>query len=506
MRLAPQAPRLAVTLIAVTLLGACGSAPADTSTPTAGPAAIPSPRVSTARLLDWPEFGLDPQRSGVSPLSTGITAANVSRLRRVTVALPGTVDSSPVYLHEVSVAGAIHEVVVVTTTYGRTLAIDAAAGRILWTFTPAGYDKWAGSSQITTTSPLADPSRRFVYAASPNGLIHKLSLADGSEDRAGAWPVSVTRDASHEKLAAALNIDGRYVLAATGGYFGDAPPYQGHLAPIDRESGHVVTVFNTLCSNQHRLIVPSSCSASDSAILSRGGAVVEPGGRRILIDTGNGPWNGTTNFGDSVIELTFPSLRLRQTFTPTNQASLSESDTDLGSSAPVVLGKDRVMVAGKDGVMRVLSLSRLNGRTPSSRHTLGGEVQRLALPGGGELFTAPAVWTAPTGPHRGSRTTVFVGAEHATAAYALIRGRLRLVWQNGNPGTSPVMAGGLLYVYDPSGGGINVYRPQSSHPLATLPGSPGHWNSPIVVDGHVVEPEGDANDHRLSGALDLFSF
>ncbi len=38
-----------------------------------------------------------------------------------------------------------------------------------------------------------------------------------------------------------------------------------------------------------------------------------------------------------------------------------------------------------------------------------------------------------------------------------------------------------------------------------LPGAPSHWNSPIVVDGHVIEPEGDANDHQLSGTLDLLS-
>ena len=203
------------------------------SAPTAGTATIPSPaHAVTARLLDWPEFGLNPQRTDVSPLSTGITAANVAHLRRVTVSLPGTVDSSPVYMHEASVAGATHSVVVLTTTYGKTLALDATSGHILWTFTPPGYSRWAGSAQITTASPLVDPNGRFVYATSPNGLVHKLSLADGSE--ASGWPVSITRDTTHEKLAAALNIAGSYLLVATGGYFGDAPPYQGHVVAIDR--------------------------------------------------------------------------------------------------------------------------------------------------------------------------------------------------------------------------------------------------------------------------------
>jgi outer membrane protein assembly factor BamB len=494
-------PRLALALTASVLIAACGgSSTAESSTPTIASKAIPTAtRASTSRLLDWPEFGLDPQRSDTSEDASGITAAQLGRLHRRTVSLPGTVDSSPIYLHAVSVAGRSRSVVVVTTTYGKTVALDADSAQLLWTFTPPGYGGWAGSSQITNTSPLADPDRQYVYAASPNGLIHKLSLADGSESREGSWPVSVTRDATHEKLGAALNIAGADVLVATGGYIGDAPPYQGHVVRIDRTSGRIGAVFNTLCADRHSLIVPSTCAASDSAILSRGGPVVEPNGTRILLDTGNGPWNGSTDFGDSVLELTLPSLSLRQAFTPSEQAQLNSSDSDLGSSAPALLGHGRVLVAGKDGSMRVLRLPRLNGRKRSSTKLLGGEAQRLPLPGGGELFTAPAVW------RHGGRTTVFVAGEHATAAYVLRRGKLYRAWIAETPGTSPVMVGGLLYVYEPDGGGIVVYRPGSPRPVAKLPGASGHWNSPIVVDGHVVEPEGNANDHAQSGTLDLFS-
>jgi hypothetical protein len=488
--------RLALTSIGCTLIGACGSgAPVSFSAESVIPA-VPG-HGAVARLEDWPEFGLDPQRSDSSALSSGITAANIAHLRRRGVTLPGTVDSSPIYLHGVSVAGALRNVIVLSTTYGKTLAIDADSARILWTFTPAGYRRWAGSAQITTATPLADPDRAFVYAASPNGLIHKLSLADGHE--ASGWPVRITLDPTHEKIAAALNIDGEDVLAATGGYLGDAPPYQGHLVAIDRASAHILAVYNTLCSNRRRLLVPSSCPASDSAILSRSGAVVEPGGRRILLDTGNGPWNGRTNFGDSALELTLPGLRLRQEFTPTDQEQLNGSDTDLGSSAPALLGEDRVVLAGKDGIMRVLSLSRLDGRSPSAGHRLGGEVQTLTIPGGGQLFSAPAVW------HQGAHTTMFVADENATGAYVMRGGRLRLAWENAHPGTSPVMVGGLLYVYDPAAGGIYVYRAASPHPIAKLQGQPGHWNSPIVVDSHVIEPEGDANEHKLTGALEIFS-
>jgi outer membrane protein assembly factor BamB len=458
-----------------------------------------SAAASRSHLLEWPEFGLNPARSDATQDLTGITSANVRHLSRLQVSVPGTVDSSPIYLHGVAVDGATRDVIIVTTTYGRTLALDANRGRILWSFTPPGYASWAGSYRITTTTPIADPDRQFVYAASPNGLIHKLSLATGAEDGSGAWPVSVTRDATREKIAAALNVAGGSLLVATGGYYGDMPPYQGHVLVVDRSSGRIRAIFNTLCSRRRALILPSTCPASDSAIWSRAGTVVEAGARRILIATGNGPWNGSSDFGDSALELTFPELRLRQAFTPTNQGELNQNDLDLGSGGPALLSAEQVLIGGKDGLLRVLDLAHMDGHPPSSRDVLGGEAQRLSTPGGGELMTQPAVW------HHGARTTVFVAESAGTAAYALRGGRLHLLWENGNPGTSPVIAGGLLYVYDPAADGINVYQPASPQPFAKLPGSAGHWNSPIVVDGHVIEPEGNANAHKQTGTLDIFS-
>jgi hypothetical protein len=100
---------------------------------------------------------------------------------------------------------------------------------------------------------------------------------------------------------------------------------------------------------------------------------------------------------------------------------------------------------------------------------------------------------------------VFVADGSGTAAFVLHGGRLLPAWQNHTPGTSPVMVGGLLYVYDPAQGGIHVYRPGSPRGIDKLPGRSGHWNSPIVVDGHVIEPEGNANDHSQSGTLDIFT-
>lgn len=496
------------------LAGCGGSATSISATPSVASTTAQTAGATVARArpaahvpeADWLRFDYDAQRSGVGPAATGITARNLHTLRLRTVNLPGTVDASAIELHGVTVGGRRRDVIVMTTTYGRTLALDPGTGRLLWEFTPADIGSYQGSSQFTTSTPIADPDRAFVYAASPDGRIHKLALATGREVHSGGWPVSVTFDATHEKIAAALNISGNSVVVTTGGYIGDIPPYQGHVVMIDRNSGRITAVWNALCSNVHGLIdPPRSCSASDAAIWAREGAVIEPGTGRILVATGNAPFNGSTDWGDSVLELSPDGRQLVHNWTPTDQASLNSDDLDLGSTAPAVLpvfhGRRLAVQGGKAGVLDLLDLDRLDGTTGGPGPRTGGQLQQLSAPGSTDVFSAPAVWT-----HAG-KTFVFVGTNAATWAYVLGGSggapRLSIAWQSSDGGTSPVIAGGLLYVYDPNGS-LDVYAPTTGRKLISLPAGSGHWNSPIVVGGRIMLPVGNANDHATSGTLDIF--
>src|SRR5579872_5766923 len=80
--------------------------------------------------MDWPQFGWDSASSGVLPGASGITPENAASLVRRQVHLDGTVDSSAIYLHGVIVRGSAHDVFFVTTTYGKTIAIDAGSGTV----------------------------------------------------------------------------------------------------------------------------------------------------------------------------------------------------------------------------------------------------------------------------------------------------------------------------------------------------------------------------------------
>lgn len=456
---------------------------------------------ATAAAGDWPQFGFDSARGNSPSSATGITAANVGKLVRQQVKLDGIADSNAIYLRGVAIGGAAHDALFVTTSYGRTIAIDASTGNQLWEYVPPGIGAWDHSAQFTTAAPAADPSRRFLYAASPDGKIHKLSVGDGSEVTAGGWPVTITLDPAHEKIGPGINVTAKYVLATTGGYIGDIPPYQGHVVSIDRATGRLVHVFNSLCSDRHRLLSPGECHDQDGgAMWGRGGALVEPGSGKLLVATGNGPYNGKTDWGDSVLELSPDAGKLIQAYTPKNQAYLEGTDLDLGSVSPALLTKTLVAQAGKDGKIRLLSLARLNGKTRTAARVQGGELQVLLFPGH-PLLAAPAVW------HQGGRVWLFVAGFAKLAGYVLEtrpKPHLRRVWLVSHGSSSPVVAGGLLYSFDPLNGGVHVYRPTTGHLITTLPTGKGHWNSPIVADGRVAVPEGDSNNHDGTSVLDIF--
>jgi len=211
------------------------------------------------------------------------------------------------------------------------------------------------------------------------------------------------------------------------------------------------------------------------------------------VATGNARWDGRTNWGDAVLELDANATTLVGNYTPTNTQTLDETDADLGSTSPVLLGGGLVAQGGKDGHLRVLDWSAMRGTTAHQ----GNEAQMMSTPSGNGLFTAPAVWRA------GDGTWVFAADGGGTEAWKLTGGQLVSAWRNGNAGTSPVVAGGLLFVYD-AGGSLRVYAARSGNALARYTLGSGHWNSPIVVDGMIVLPEGDANGHRTTGTLNIF--
>jgi hypothetical protein len=102
---------------------------------------------------------------------------------------------------------------------------------------------------------------------------------------------------------------------------------------------------------------------------------------------------------------------------------------------------------------------------------------------------------------------VFVGDDSGTGAYTLVGGRhprLRTVWEDSTPATSPVVAGGLLYVYDEIDGKLLVRAPASGAVLRSMSVPQGHWDSPIVVSGRIILPTGSYHDSSSTSTIDIF--
>lgn len=462
-------------------------------------------------------YAHDPQRSGVNASETAITPSSVGGLRRQWVqTLPELAGGSPILLHGVRLGdGSTADLLYVTTSHGSTLALNAATGAIIWRKDTSGPQIPNQRCQICAT-PAADPSRQWVYAAGNDDAVHRYAAGTGQEDTAAPWPVAVTHLNGYEKRSSALNVANGYLYVALSGYFGDFGPYVGHVVSVRLADG-AVTVFNVLCSDQHQLLAPpsavpdsqASCSQREAGVWARAGVVVDQGdgptAGSLYIASGNGPFDanhGGKNYGDSVLRLSGDGTTLLDSWTPASFQELDDRDLDLGSTAPALLPNQPnsqtpylAVQGGKDGVLRLLNRAKLGG--------LGGELQAIAL-NQGQILTSPAIWRDPQG-----GDWVFVVTQRATIAYRVAtdgsgRTQLQEGWRLGQGGSSPVLAGGVLFLTTNSG--VTARDPHDGRQLwSSAQDSAGgniggnHWQTPIVVDGRLYIADEQA--HVLCYAL-----
>jgi outer membrane protein assembly factor BamB len=438
---------------------------------------------------DWPMFGHDPARSGYAAGDTAISIGNINRLHRRWVAdLDAPADSAPIFISNVTVSGKKLNMLFVTSRNGTTYGIDADRGTIVWSYSTRGPN-------ITSSMPAADPSSQWIYAPGVDGFVHKLSTSTGTESLHRGFPVRLTWTPEVEKDAAALNVANGFLYAVTSGYNGDFGHYIGHVVTVQLNTGKV-RVFNSLCSDFRELLGASggrSCPQKGSGIWARGGAVVDPDPSmrgHIYVATGNGPFtanSGGNDYGDSVLSLSADGSKLEDYYTPTDYTDLEAGDTDLGSTAPVMLPRQAAsrtplmaLQGGKDGLLRLLNREHLGG--------VGGEVSQFDL--GSALFSAPAVARDHAG-----RTWVYVGVDSGVTALQIAtdsRGKsvLRKIWSSDVGGTSPIVANGIVYVE--TDGAVNAFdAPSGKIVWSTTNSSAGgtiggvHWQSPIVVNGWI---------------------
>ncbi|TAM52008.1 MAG: hypothetical protein EPN53_06280, partial [Acidobacteria bacterium] len=468
---------------------------------------------------DWPQFNFDPQHSGSNPQEWAITPANVATLHLAypAVALPAIADGAPAFLEGVTTPGGVKDLLFLTTKDGRVLALDAVTGATVWARQPATGPRY------TTSSPAVDPSRRYVYSYGLEGRVHKYQVGDGTEVTTGGWPELVTHKPDVEKESSALAIvpaaGANYLVVANGGYPGDAGDYQGHVTAIDLATG-AQSVFNANCSNQACHFYENGsggcgspqpdCPAVQTAVWARAGVVYDSALDLMFLATGNGAFDangGGNDWGDSVLALHPDGAGDGHgwpvdSYTPTEYQTLQNADADLGSTAPAILPPPAGSVvahvavqSGKDAMLRLLDLGDLSGQGGPGH--VGGELQRMPVPQGGQVLTAPAVWVNPAD----GATWVFVanGAGVSGLELGLNAGGTPQLptaapgrWTTTPGGTSPIVANGILYVA--SSGAVRALDPTTGTQLwrDTNLGSI-HWESPIVANGRLYVTDESAH-------------
>ncbi len=468
---------------------------------------IPSLSVTlaAAQAYNWLQFNGDPQHSGSNTNERIILPGNVTDLKRwYQVTLPGVADGAPAYLSAVSTAGGVRDLLFVTTRNGWIVALDAHTGATVWS-----HQNGPGACHInnganvcyTTSSPAVDPNLAYVYSYGLDGFVHKYQVGNGSEVTGAPWPELVSLKPYNEKGSSALSIatagsGASYLYVASAGYPGDQGDYQGHITAINLADG-TQKVFNAVCSDQavHFVQTPGSpdCSAVQTAIWSRPSVVYSAATNRIYMATGNGNFlPASHDWGDTVFALnpdgTGSAGNPLDTYTPANFQTLQNTDADLGSTDVAILPvpatssvKHLAVQGGKDQLLRLLNLDNLSGQGGIG-HT-GGEIGApIPVPQGGLVFAQPAVWINPAD----GSTWVFVATLNGLSALKLVVNggtpSLSLAWKNTSGGTSPIVAGGVLYYAQ--GGLIQAVNPLTGAILWSDSGIGGiHWESPMVDNG-----------------------
>lgn len=317
----------------------------------------------------------DLARTGANTRETTLTPANVNAAHFGLIAkfpVDDQVYSQPlvataIKLKDSSFGTGTHDLVFVTTVNNSVYAFDAnssnSSAKPIWhvNFGAPGnlYDTNFGCLDINGSmgiigTPVIDKARGALYVValtrSGKGFtqrLHALDLASGADLEDS--PVTITAPAfdpllQNQRPALLLTNDTVYVGYAS---HCDKEPYHGFLLAYDAATLKQTAVLNT------------SPKGGQASIWQSGQAPAVDADGNIYIVTGNGSWNGTTDFSESFMKLS-PSLEVLDWFTPTNHVALDEKDNDLDSSgATLIPGTHSVVGGGKEGVLYTLDTRKL---------------------------------------------------------------------------------------------------------------------------------------------------
>ena len=326
-----------------------------------------SPRVrGPASVLTQHNNG---ERTGANLNEVILTPSNVSTkqfgmlFRRV---VDDQIYGQPLGVTDVKLGGGTHDLVYVTTVNNSVYAFDANdpyASEPFWHVNfgtpPNVYDGKYGCTDMNGNmgiigTPVIDAQdgTLYVVAATRTGdgylqRLHALDLATGA-DRALS-PVTIT----------APGFDPLMQSQRPGLLLSRGKVYIGYASHCDKESYHGFLLSYDAKSLQQTGVFNTSPAGKAASIWQFGQAPAVDAEGNIYFVTGNGSWNGSSDFSESFLKLD-SDLKMLDWFTPTDHAHLDSIDADLDCSGAVLVpGTDLVMDAGKQGVLYLVDAHRM---------------------------------------------------------------------------------------------------------------------------------------------------
>ena len=340
----------------------------------------------------------DAQRTGLNPTEALLTPTNVAPQtfgKLFSYLLDGYEYGQPLLMSHLTVNSSVYNVVFAATENDSVYAFDSdnyGTGTPLW-HTPllkSGETPMTDGPiqpfQGVTSTPVIDPTTNTLYVVSAQTLtatststfrLNALDITTGKQKFGG--PVTIQASVSgtnSDSVAGVVSLDTSCVqraallLANSTVYIGFGGCHSGWLLAYGAQSLAQTGVF----SASPNLNGEGAYASAGGVWMGGGGPAADANGN-IYITTGNGPWDGTAAWGDSILK--FPNDGTLGTpatvgasgvptdyFTPDDYHFMNCHDADLASGGLLLIpGSTQALAAGKTGKLYLVNTADLGHET-----------------------------------------------------------------------------------------------------------------------------------------------
>jgi outer membrane protein assembly factor BamB len=447
--------------LVVLACAACLPSASSGASASAGPTPVVTSHSATTTLppvpaasTDWTTYHRSNDRAGL--------AVGVPKPRQLAPGWQAALDGA-VYGQPLVIGGLVLAATENDSVYG----LDLTDGSVRWRRSlgrpVARHDLPCGNIDPLgiTGTPAYDPGTGSVFVVTEtSGAHHDLVALDA---RSGAVRFTRAldisgRDRHAEQQRGALAVAGAHVYVPFGGLDGDCGNYVGYVSSVAVDGAGATAVYRVPTSREGGIWAPSGVAIA--------------GNGDVWVAVGNGasvrqPYDGS----DSVLRLSADLGRRLDFFAPANWGSENAEDADLGSTGPLLLGDDRVLISGKDAAVFLLDATHLGGI--NGQRAQVGDCRGF----GGMAWDAKA--RAAFVPCTQGLLRVQVGARTLTAGWRA----------PANVAGSPVLGAGAVWTLDNRAGQLYALDEGTGRTLSSASvGAVSRFASPVLSGSRVLVP------------------